>query len=369
MKSVFWLLAAALAWIPPALATAEPAPRAAVTAPPAAMEEFIADYAKQHDFHGTIAVARHGKRTYARSFGLANLAFQVPNTVDTRYKIASITKLFTAVLILQLRDRGELDLQQPIKRYLPGYTGPAGDRVTVHQLLNHTSGIDNLDKVKSAAEGIRDGLPVYQAPWTTDQLVAKFCSGPLVHPPGSTFDYNNGEYLLLGKIIEQRTGKPYEQALQEQILDPLHLVGTGVLHSRDIIPALADTYFLDDDRRLMRDLPVYPENWYAAGAVYSTADDLLAFASALFSGKLVSAASLALLIKPGLDDYGYGVWTYDSTIAGKRYHIVKRPGQIMGARGQLYQIMAPELTIVILSNVGNTDLDDFVAQIGKRAVP
>lgn len=368
MKPMFWLLAAALAWLPPALATAGPALRATSTAP-AAMEEFIADYAKQHDFHGTIAVARQGKRTYARSFGLANLAFQVPNTVDTRYKIASITKLFTSVLILQLRDRGKLDLQRTIKTYLPGYAGPAGDRVMVHQLLNHTSGLDNLDKVKSAAEAFRDGLPVYQAPWTTEQLVAKFCSGPLVHPPGSTFDYNNADYILLGKIIEQRTGKPYEQVLKEQILDPLRLVGTGVVHHRDVIPALADTYFVDDDKRLMRDLPVYPENWYAAGAMYSTTDDLLAFASALFSGTLVSAASLALLIKPGLDDYGYGAWTYDATIAGKRYHIVKRPGRIMGAQGQLYHVMAPDITIVILSNVGNTDLDDFVAQIGKRAVP
>jgi CubicO group peptidase (beta-lactamase class C family) len=369
MKPMFWLLAAALAWLPPALATAEPAQRATATAAPAAMEQFIADHAKQHDFHGTIAVARHGKRTYARSFGLANLAFQVPNTVETRYKIASITKLFTAALILQLRDRGDLDLQRPIKSYLPGYAGPAGDRVTVHQLLNHTSGLDNFDKVRSAAEAIRDGLPAYQAPWTTDQLVARFCSGPLVHPPGSTFDYNNADYVLLGKIIEQRTGKPYEQVLHEQILAPLHLVGTGVVHHRDVIPALADTYFVGDDKRLMRDLPVYPENWYAAGAMYSTADDLLAFASALFSGKLVSAASLALLIKPGLDDYGYGAWTYDTTIAGKRYHVVKRPGSIMGAQGQLYHVMAPDLTIVILSNVGNTDLDDFVAQIGKRAVP
>jgi CubicO group peptidase (beta-lactamase class C family) len=359
MKPVFWLVVAALAWRSPSVAAADPA----------AMERFIADYAKQHDFHGTIAVARQGKVTYARSFGLANLAFKVPNTVDTRYKIASITKLFTSTLILQLRDRGQIDLQRPIKAYLPGYTGPAADQVTVHQLLNHTSGIDNLDKAKTAADGIHDGLPVYQSPWTTDQLLARFCSGPLVHAPGSTFDYNNADYIILGKIIEQRTGKPYEQVVNEQILAPLRLASTGVLHHRDVIANLADTYFLDDRNQLSADLPVYPENWYAAGAMYSTANDLVTFASALFTHKLISAASLALLIKPGLDDYGYGAWTYDATIAGKPVHIVKRPGRIMGAQGQLYHVMAPDLTIVILSNVGNTDLDELVAQIGKRALP
>jgi D-alanyl-D-alanine carboxypeptidase len=358
MKRVLLLFAAALLWL-----RSSP-----VEADPAAMESYIAEYAKQHDFHGTIAVARQGKVAYARSFGLANLAFKVPSTVDTRYKVASITKLFTSTLILQLRDRGQLDLQKPIRTYLPGYAGPAGDKVTLHQLLNHTSGIDNMDKVKTAAEAISSGLPAYQTPFTSDQLLTKFCSGPLVHTPGSTFDYNNADYVILGKIIEQRYGKPYEQVLKEQILDPLHLSSTGLLYHRDIIASLADTYFLDESKQLESDLPMYPENWYAAGGMYSTVFDLLTFADALFGNKLISATSLAMLIKPGLDDYGYGTWTYDATIAGKKYRIVKRPGRIAGAQGQLYHVIAPDITIVILSNVGNTDLDEFVAQIGKRAV-
>lgn len=351
------LFAAALAWLASPSVRADPA-----------TETYIAEYARQHDFHGTIAIARQGKVVYARSFGLANLAFKVPSTLETRYKIASITKLFTAALILQLRDRGKLDLQKPIKTYLPGYTGPAGDEVTLHQLLDHTSGIDNIDKVKTAAEALSNGIPVYQTPYTSDQLLAKFCSGPLVHRPGSAFDYNNADYIILGKIIEQRYGKPYEQVLNEQILAPLHLASTGLLHQRDVIANLADTYFLDDHKQLIPDLPVYPENWFAAGAMYSTVTDLASFATALFGNQLISAGSLALLIKPGLDDYGYGTWTYDTTIQGRKYHIVKRPGAIMGAQGQLYHVMAPDLTVIILSNVGNNDLDEFVAQIGKRAI-
>jgi D-alanyl-D-alanine carboxypeptidase len=360
MKSLIWLVIAVLAGAAPA--RAEPAGMDPVA-------RYIEDYARQHDFHGVVAIARDGKRTYEKSFGWANLAFKVPSTVETRYKIASITKLFTSTLILRLRDRGKLDLDKTIRAYLPEYAGPAADKVTVHQLLDHTSGIENLDKVKSAAEAIRDGLPVYQAPWTTDQLLAKFCAGPLVHPPGSTFDYNNADYIILGKIIERGYGKPYEQVVKEQILEPLHMANTGMAHASEVIPLLADTYFMAENQKLRPDLPVYPENWYAAGGLYSSADDLLAFATALFGNKLISAAALARMIKPGLDDYGYGAWTYDATIAGKKYHLVKRPGQIMGAQGQLYHFMAPDLTVVILSNVGNTDLDEFVAQIGKRLVP
>ena len=355
MKWLIWLVA--LVSVGEAPARAEP------------VEEFVEAYAKQHEFHGVVAIGRGGKRTYAKGFGWANLAFKVPSTVEGKYKIASITKLFTSTLILQLRDRGKLGLDKTIKVYLPSYAGPAGDKVTVQELLDHTSGIDNMDKVKSAAEAIRDGLPAYQTPWTTDQLLAKFCSGPLVHAPGTKFDYNNADYVILGKIIEQVYGKPYEQVVKEQILDPLHMVDTGMAHADVVIPGLADTYFMTEDHRLMPDLPVYPEYWYAAGGMYSTAQDLLTFANALFSNKLISAASLALMIKPGLDDYGFGAWTYDATIGGKKYHIVKRPGQIMGAQGQFYHFMAPDLTIIILSNVGNTDLDELVAQIGKRSVP
>lgn len=343
---------------------------AARAAPPVEpVDVFIERYAKDHDFNGVVLVARGAKPTYMRAFGLANLAFQVANTVDTRFKIASITKAFTAALVLQLRDQGKLDLDKTIGAYLPGYTGPARDKATLHQLLDHTSGLDNFDKVKSADDAVKHGIPSYQLPHTVDELITSYCSGPLVHKPGSTFDYNNGEYILLGKIIEQVTGQPFEQVLQQRILAPLHMASSGLARQDQIIPNLAETYFKRDGKTLGPDLPAYPENWYAAGAMYSTAHDLLAFAQGLFGGKLVSAASLALMLKPGLDDYGYGVWTYDAKIRGATYHIIKRPGQIMGAQTQLYHFMSPDITVILLSNTGTTDLDEMVAEIGKRSVP
>ena len=350
-----WLLALL---IPSNLLAQTPAP-----------DRFVADSAKKHDFNGTILIQKNGTVRYARSFGLANRSFKVPNTNQTKYKIASITKLFTSVLVLDLYEQGKLDLNQPIGRYLPDYAGEGAGKVTIHQLLNHTSGLANFDTVRDVETAIRSGIPVYQTPYTSDQLLEKFCSGKLVNVPGTVFDYNNADYIVLGKIVERLYGSPYKQVLRDRILRPLKMESTGLLHQSDIVDGLADTYFYRDDlKALVHDLPVYPENWYAAGAMYSTAGDVLKFSNALFGGKLLAKETVALLVKPGLDDYGYGLWSYDTKIGGKTHRVVKRPGQIMGAQSQLYHFLDEDVTIILLSNTGTTDLDEFVAEIGKRMV-
>ncbi len=332
-------------------------------------DSFIASYAAEHDFNGTILIQKKTEVTYAKSFGLANRSFNVSTTNQTKYKVASITKVFTSVLILQLYEQGKIDLNKTIGTYLPDYAGEGADKVTIHQLLNHTSGITNFDQVTSAEMAITSGLPTYQTPYTSHQLLAKFCSGKLVNEPGKVFDYNHADYIVLGKIIERITGATYEQVLQDRILRPLKMESSGMLRQSDVIDGLAPTYFYRDDlKALANDLPVYPENWYAAGAMYSTVPDVLAFANALFGLKLLKKETLALMVTPGLDDYGYGLWSYETKVGDKKHRVVKRPGQIMGAQTQLYHFLDDDVTVVILSNTGTTDLDEFVAEIGKRVV-
>jgi CubicO group peptidase (beta-lactamase class C family) len=338
-------------------------------AQPTTAESVIAEYAGKHGFNGSILVQKDGQISVATSIGLANIPFKVPNTRQTRYKIASITKLFTSTLILQLYEQKRLDLSDTIGKHLPDYAGEGTDKVTIHHLLNHTSGLPNFDTVRDAQTAMTQGIPAYQLPHTSDQLLATYCSGKLVHAPGEVFDYNNGDYIILGKIIERIHGKTYEQVLDEQILRSLSLTDTGMLHQGPIVDRLADTYFYRDDlKALANDLPVYPENWYAAGAMYSTVDDVLAFANALFGGKLLKLETVAMMTKPGLDSFGYGLWSHDLTVGDRQYRVVKRPGQIMGAQTQLYHFLDDDITIVILSNTGTTDLDEFVAEIGKRMV-
>lgn len=335
------------------------------------LDKFIDSHAKKHDFSGTILIQNNSKIALARSYGLANRQHKIPNRIETRFKVASITKALTAVLILRLYEQGKLDLDKTFNTYLPDYAGEAGMRVTIHQLLNHTAGMANIDRnLTSAESAIRNGIPHLQTPMTSDELLRKYASDKLVNAPGKVFDYSNADYIVLGKIIERVSGKPYELVLQENILQPLNMRDSGMLDQHRILDDLADTYFYRNDlKRLANDLPVYIENWYAAGAMYSTAPDVLKFSNALFGFKLLKKETLDRMFTAGLDEYGYGVWVYnDYEINGKKYKIVKRPGSIMGAKSMLFHILEARATIVILSNTDAVSLDEFPAEIAKRLV-
>jgi D-alanyl-D-alanine carboxypeptidase len=339
--------------------------------PSASLDAAIRDYAALHNFSGTVHVRENGKDIYRRSFGIADRAFDVPVKDDTEFRIASITKAFTAVLVLQLSEEGKIDLNKTIRFYLPSYSGEAGDRATIENLLNHTSGMQNLDaEIKSYDAALKSGVEHYQMPFTTDDFIRKFCSGKLVHEPGKVFDYNNAEYIILGKIIEKVAGKPYEDVLEERVLRPLAMKNSGMLYEHEILKNLSSTYFTTDGgKTFANDMPIYIENWYAAGAMYSTTSDLQNFAGALFGGKLLKPESLDRMLKPRLDGYGYGVWIGFPDFGGKHFRAINRPGGVMGANGSLRHFNGigfdENLDVVILSNTNATDLDGFSWMIGK----
>jgi D-alanyl-D-alanine carboxypeptidase len=329
----------------------------------------IEAFARTSDFSGTILVRERGRTPYSRSFGLADRAFAVPAAADTRYRVASITKLFTAVLILQLAQEGRLDLDAPLRAALPDYPGGAADRVTIHHLLSHTSGIAQWDTVGSYQEAVANGIETYQRPLTPEALLARCCSGPLAREPGRTFDYNNADYFVLGRIVERLTGKSFEAALTERILAPLGLRDTFMAHWDAIPLRLAPTYFWRGDLRvLVSDMPVYWENGYAACGMISTAPDLAAFADALHGGRLLRAEMLRRLLTPGLDDYGYGLWSYSFTRNGRTYRVAKRPGSVMGANAVLYRLLDRDVTIVLLANTNRADLDVFAQRIAEALI-
>lgn len=298
-----------------------------------ALTRTVREYASAHAFSGTVLVQKGGKTIYHESFGLADRAFNVPVTNATKFRVASITKTFTAVLILQLVEQGKLDLRAPIRAYLPDYAGEGADKVSIHNLLNHTSGIENFDKIKSYEEAVRNGIESYQLPHTTDELLARYSSGRLVGEAGKAFDYNNADYVILGKIVEKRYGETFVRVLDERILHPLGMTQSGMLYQQEIVPHLAHTYFTPPDAApLINDLPVYIQNWYSAGGMYSTEADLVTFADALYrSSKLLRPETLKHMLTPALDDYGYGLWVRDIDVRGTLHRVAQRPGSIMGA--------------------------------------
>src|SRR5512146_392909 len=169
--------------------------------------------------NGVVLVADHGKVIYQKGFGYANFEWQVPNAPDTKFRIGSVTKPFTAILVLQQVEAGKIRLDAPVNEYLPEYRADTGAKVTIRHLLTHTS-----------------GKPTYKAPQILEQtspigrpeLVKKWCSGDLEFEPGTSWGYNNCGYLLLGMILERRTGKPYADLLRERILIPVGMNDSGV---------------------------------------------------------------------------------------------------------------------------------------------
>lgn len=326
---------------------------------------FIKSYTSENNFNGTVLVEKDSTILYHKSFGIADRRYNLPINNETVYKVASITKAFTAVLILQLQEQGKLDLNKPIKNYLPNYPDKVSLKVTPHQLLNHTSGIILIDTVSSVDNAMKYGLGLYSTPNNSDQLLKSFINDSLVNKPSSKFKYNNAEYIVLGKIIEELYQKTYEEVLNEKILKPLGMINSGMAREKDIIKNLASTYFSENNPEvLINDIPMFIENWYAAGAMYSSPIDLLNFSNALFSLKLINKKSLDLMLTAGLDDYGYGVWI-KGTGNEKR---MERYGRIMGLNAVWMRFLNKSTTIILLSNTNLTNLGEFATRI-ENTIP
>ena len=319
------------------------------------IDSLVSNYAKNNNFNGTIIVQKDSNILYHNSFGIANRQFEVPNRNETKYNIASISKLFTAVLILQLHEIGKIDLNQLIKTYLSNYKGEGAEKVTIHQLLNHTSGIENCEDIGSDVE-------IYRMPNTIDSIITKYCSGKLRWEPGTKFSYNNSEYIILGKIIEELYKKPYEQVLSEMILQPLNMKNSGlVIHSK-IIKNLASGYWRDNKtKEYKNNPPLLIENYHASAAIYSTASDLLKFSNGVFAGRLLTPSSLKLLLTTTLEsqNYGYGLWVEYLRINKKVLPVAQRAGLIWGTKSLLTHFLDRDLTIIFVANTNTLDFYNF----------
>ncbi|MGI8897032.1 MAG: serine hydrolase [Pyrinomonadaceae bacterium] len=296
-------------------------------------------------FNGSVLVAENGKVIYKKGLGLAQMEWNIPNMPDTRFRLGSITKQFTAALILQLVEQGKVKLDGRVSDYLPAYRKDIGEKVTVHQLLNHTSGIPSYT---SLAGFFND---VSRNPSTVDDFIKKYASNNLEFEPGSKFSYNNSGYFLLGAIVEKVTGQTYEKALKERILDPLGMKNTGYDHHANIIEKRSSGYQKTPEGYvnapyLDMSLP------YAAGAMYSTVEDLYLWDQALYADRVLSAATKELMYKPNLDDYAYG-WVVTRAKLGTGTESVpkiKHGGGINGFNTVIVRFPAQKHLIAMLDN-------------------
>lgn len=307
-------------------------------------------YHELRQFNGSVLVAENGEVIYKKGFGDANMQWDIPNTPETRFRIGSVTKQFTAILILQLMEEGRLELDDPISKHLPDYPKPQGDQVTIHHLLNHTSGIPSYTGFAEF------GDEMMRNPYTPAELVATFSSRDLEFEPGSSYRYNNSGYFLLGHIIETITGKPYAEVLQERILTPVGLTDTGYDNFADVIERAASGYARRPDGYRNADyldtsLP------YAAGMMYATVEDLFKWDQALYTDALFeNAETKELMFTPGLSNYGYGWVITDVPMGEDTVKVIGHGGGINGFSTAFMRMVDDGHLVTVMDNTqGNAD--------------
>ena len=313
------------------------------------------------EFNGVALVARREKVLYQRAFGLANREWNVPNDPETKFEIGSMTKQFTAMLVLQLVNEGKISLDGHVSDSLPYYRQDTGRRVTISELLSHESGVPNF----TALPGFLDG-PESRMHYGVQEFVTKYCSGELEFEPGTKFNYSNSGYFLLGAILEQVSGKSYESLLQERIFGPLGMKNSGYTHSETVIPHRAAGYERSDSG--FKNARFYDmSSPFSAGALYSTVDDLFVWDQALYDERLLPAKLRDLMFKPNLDNYGYG-WGILVPAVGAPYareSIPMHGGAIFGFQSVIVRIIHHHELIVLLDNSDSQKLLDIALQIRR----
>jgi CubicO group peptidase (beta-lactamase class C family) len=310
-------------------------------------------YNEQGKFNGSILVAENSSITISKGFGLANMEWNIPNQSNTKHRLASITKQFTAMLIMQLTEQGELNVDIPITTYLPDYPKSTGNIITIHHLLTHTSGIPNFLS-----------FPIFndisKKKNTPEEIVSVFKDSTLQFTPGEKFNYSNSGYTLLGLIIENVTGKTFEQNLHELIFTPLKMSNSGYDHFETILKNRSTGYERDGENfrnsnYIDMSIP------YAAGSIYSTVEDMYLWDQALYTNKLLTDKSKDLMfsshVPVGPWHYGYG-WIIKEN-SNDNLRILEHNGGINGFNTLISRIPSEKHLVVLINNTGKAPLDEI----------
>lgn len=274
------------------------APAAPAPLSPERLDQVVRFQADNHQFMGSVLVAQGDTVIFSKSYGSANLEWNIPNSSTTRFRVGSITKQFTAAAILLLEERGKLKVEDNLKTWYPD-SPAAWDKVTLVHLLQHTSGIHSYTDDPEFNTFTR-------LPHTPEEIVKRVRDKPLDFETGKQFNYSNTGYILLGMVIEKASGQTYATFLEENILGPLGMKDSGIDVNAMVLPQRATGYSGSPSGTINSkyiDMTVP----YAAGAMYSTVGDLLLWQRALYGKKLLSEASLAKMTTPGLNDYAFGL--------------------------------------------------------------
>jgi CubicO group peptidase (beta-lactamase class C family) len=309
-------------------------------------------------FSGSVLVAQEGQILLSKGYNYANWELKHPNSSQTRYRISSITKPFTAVLVMMLVEKDFIRLEDRLCAYLPNCPSSWTD-VTIEHLLAHTSGVPEYTKLPGALEISRD-------PHNTAELIDQFRNEDLDFLPGERYAYSNSNYILLGALIEQVTSSRYENFLQTAILNPLGIEDSGLDHPDRILKDRAAGYQIQG-RELVNAPFLDMSNAYATAGMVSTIQDLYRFDQALSSGLLLQPETQEAMYTPYFaadgsgGDYGLG-WQINEF---EGHRIVGHTGGINGFHAYLGRYLDDRATIILLSNIETEDIAKIVTGLER----
>lgn len=345
-------------------AQAQPAADAA-TVPTAAPDEArIAAIMAQAGFAGTVLIAKGDAIVYERAFGTVDPAGTTPHTTGALWRWASVSKQITSTIAMQEVAAGRLDLDRPIRAYLPHSRAPFADQLTARMLMQHVSGLPRTEDAPIEVDG---WSRFYRVPLDSPDTGVAWCEGPTDRRPPSEFHYGDCDFIMMGAVLEAVTGKRFADLVAERIAQPLGLTSIGVSAAPPTAPAATVPGF-DGDAPESTAFRI--ENFGAAGAVYGTTHDLLAFDRALMTGRLIPDAQRAEMWA-GQPRYGFaalGQWVFETPLAGcgdTQVRIVERRGFIGGI--VMRNIILPDLDMVIIMTSNRAGAEAAFAEIWQQS--
>ncbi|WP_300688788.1 serine hydrolase [Chryseobacterium sp.] len=310
------------------------------------LEKLLTAYDKAGLFSGSVLIAEKGKIIFEKSYGCRNAPKKEKNTNNSLYRIYSTTKMFTTVVILQLEEQGKLSLNDKLSKYYPAF--PKGDSITIANILSHTSGIPSDENSDNTVD--------------ENTLIKYLSAKSLDFSPGTDWNYSNSGFYILGHIIKKVTGLDYDKAIESYILQPLQMTHTG-FHFNDVTNEnkafgyefLSDN-FSNEALRFKTDHP------FAAGAMYSTVEDLFKFNEGLKNYKILMKETLEKAFTPFLKDH-YGLGFQISTVFDKKR--VGHDGGGPGYRSRYYRVLEDDICVIVISNSELSHTEFIIPTIEK----
>ncbi|GAB5564322.1 MAG: hypothetical protein Wins2KO_13850 [Winogradskyella sp.] len=310
----------------------------------------------------TVLVAKDGKVIYQKAIGKSNLELSIPIELNSVFQIGSITKQFTAVSILMLAEKGKLNIEDKIGKYIPEYA-EVGKDISIHHLLNHTAGIKNKTLLSERYNGSRmDKSP--------KELITYFKDEPLEFIPGEKFKYSNAGYILLGQIIEKVSMQSYGEFIQENIFDKIGMTSSYFGDIRHSIPNLTKGYIIEQNEFINADY-MNLSLAYSAGAILSTTEDLLKWQNALLSNTLLKESSIKQAMTPTLLNSGkripYGYGFRFSKLGNSP--VIAHTGSTKGFTSIALFLPQENIYITALTNCNCKNVNNIVKQVAELLVP